>query len=104
MSSNQHTPGPWEVDLSGTVVARVMKGGFMVAKIRKLAHAWDTQVADAHLIAAAPDMAELLREVVSLTDRDAVGLASVRRKAFSLLSRATGEKLSMPLDAASKQR
>ena len=70
MSETKHTPGPWEVDLSGTVIARVMKGGFMVAKIRKLAHAWHEQVANAHLIAAAPELLEALQAIIADVEQD----------------------------------
>jgi predicted component of type VI protein secretion system len=57
MSANRHTPGRWMSFDSGTMVITDRTPSKLVADVRL--------PADAHLIAAAPEMLELLRKVLN---------------------------------------
>lgn len=64
MSETAHTPGPWEApgrDGDEWVICTHKSKG----KRRTVAHAYSEH--DARLIAAAPDMLEALREILSTT-------------------------------------
>ena len=68
-STTQHTPGPWVLqDNAGFGVyvygaGGAFGGGVQVAKVQASVRA-DVQTANAHLIAAAPDLLAALREMV----------------------------------------
>ncbi len=66
MSETKHTPGPWRVYstvIGGEPVHRVdgQRGGKPIN--------WRPTLADAHLIAAAPDMLEALEAILSMLPR-----------------------------------
>ena len=65
-----HTPGPWRfedmVGVGDEIVFQVIKG----ADGRHLSSTWaGPHVANARLIAAAPDLLEALKKVVAISDR-----------------------------------
>jgi hypothetical protein len=62
--TDQHTPGPWLVDFGETTSVRLSDGSRVasVAHLRLYSRAAASEVAaNAHLIAAAPDMLEALK-------------------------------------------
>jgi hypothetical protein len=60
----KHTPGRWGLQ-RGVSDIRITVRGFLIAKLKKLAHCWDEQEANACLISAAPDLLEALGEVLA---------------------------------------
>lgn len=88
---HKHTPGPWrfyaEPQPNGCPI--VGTGGLMVAQ---LAHSInhpeqrDTAIANARLIAAAPDLLEALRGVLRVADRATVEFDAAR----AAIAKATG--------------
>lgn len=76
MSNEKHTPGPWHVDLANETVHGFSPEGEAIVVVYELG----TNEADAHLIAAAP---ELLEYVASSASN---GCVEARR----LLAKATG--------------
>ena len=76
----KHTPGPWKVHHSGNVL---MPDGEVTA----LPHT-ENRLANARLIAAAPEMLEVLREILfrsNLRSED----EWIERKAIAAISKAT---------------
>lgn len=62
MSEAKHTPGPWRVSGKQSIRAGEQR---YVAKAT-----WDNGEANAHLIAAAPDLLEALQGLAALYDTD----------------------------------
>jgi len=59
--ATKHTPGPWLIDPSWDILGNTKDGNGMVCQITVDAVPRDEAAANAHLIAAAPDMYEALR-------------------------------------------
>jgi hypothetical protein len=62
-----HTPGPWTVDLGARDLVRNATNGERIAKVHG-GLTYDETVANARLIAAAPDLLKLLREVMDVVE------------------------------------
>jgi len=84
------TPGPWGI--FGTAIAKAPRGQPTIAVMLTVPGSDEWQH-DARLIAAAPEMAELLREVASFEDRwaDIGEIWNAITKARALLARIEGE-------------
>ena len=73
-----HTPGPWEVYYAGTGPNRsiwVQQDGvreLILGTVRD--GEWERDVADAHLIAAAPDLLAACKELLSMEEQRAESL------------------------------
>ncbi len=64
-----HVPGPWRVD--GLGIKWVSHGKWRIlAKAGGIGLTIDANMANARLIAAAPDMLEALRRIADMKDRD----------------------------------
>lgn len=102
MNGENYTPGPWRVpDHETHVLAE--DGG--VCKFESIHGFYDNYQANAHLIAAAPDMYEALRDAAeslrfaadelkaqaSIPDADERDLRESRNKVFNALKKARGE-------------
>lgn len=78
---SQYTPGPWEVEGPNSTQLRVRAHlRFNVAKIRRLDSLSETE-ANARLIAAAPELLSILKEIVDFIDGE--GPASMEWKAIT---------------------
>jgi hypothetical protein len=89
MNEAKHTPGPWEQMDDGGPSRFVFTGGHAPEHPSHCIQA--ASVADARLIAAAPELLEFVRELASgrnATTRDLP--PSIRRDAAALLAKATG--------------
>ena len=92
MSETKHTPGPWQKKRNISSVAVLDNSGGLVARLP--ATEWDIEKQDdnARLIAAAPELLEVLRyiEGVALANepRD---LPTIAAKARAAIDKATGE-------------
>lgn len=64
MSETKHTPGPWRVNEKTSLVEQDDPLGLFVADCRML----DEGRANAHLIAAAPDMLDALKTILGDPD------------------------------------
>jgi hypothetical protein len=93
-SMKKHTPGPWKVDKVDNAHCYIIaKNGTLLAKV------WlednDFNNANAHLVAAAPDMLEALEAALSYWDQDRasqqIRLADVERILKSAIAKAKGE-------------
>ena len=85
MSEVKFTPGPWRIEQYPSIHVRSCDGECV------LAHDYITD-ADAHLIAAAPELYEALEELYDAID-SAVGLTPERlEKARQALRKARGEE------------
>ncbi len=79
---NQHTPGPWRADESGRDVRTGGVGGLFVARIYAVPREdnpsvyTDEQVANAHLIAAAPELLDACRTLIKYCSRRDGSLAN----------------------------
>ncbi|KGQ19876.1 hypothetical protein LF41_2383 [Lysobacter dokdonensis DS-58] len=80
---SKHTPGPWEVDAYGDVIAN----GEDVAR---LASECQYQVGDALLIAAAPELLALVRECIGRVSVIPDG-GDLHDRLHSAIAKATGE-------------
>ena len=84
---NKHTQGDWKLEktMIGTVV---VSHGYVVSEIVGIS---DADYANAHLIAAAPDMLEALTQV--LHDLDCMGKISdsAEIKSRAAIAKATGD-------------
>ena len=70
---SKHTPGPWEVAITGGMARAVFKQGDPGGQICKLPGALfgpdgDTRLANAHVIAAAPEMLAALKDALGFLD------------------------------------
>lgn len=92
--STQHTPGPWhakpQCGLSGWVdVVSVTPDGREALPFAACKH-FD-EVANARLIAAAPDLLDALKAVLN-NCLDSQGLADAYKQARAAIAKATGEQ------------
>jgi len=107
MSNAKHTPGPWNLGNSDIPVSAVSVNGgnrkhttlARIASPEFVGMSLQEGLANARLIAAAPDMADLIEELVScFLSRDESGAfqsfnldAEFCSKAFSVIAKARGE-------------
>jgi hypothetical protein len=84
MSEPKFTPGPWAVNQRKDNPEIWWTGGMLIAGIVGCA---EFDFANAHLVAAAPDLYESLSEIVALTDRK----TDIWDKAHAALAKARGE-------------
>ncbi len=76
-----HTKGPWEVEIhSSTGNFSIQREGFGFATV--FANRSQDPLADAHLIAAAPDLAAFVGKVIKWKPGD--GIAALQQEARSL--------------------
>lgn len=87
MSSEKFTPGEWRVDIESHgihIIPNIAWLGEKSSMERK------ENIANAHLIAAAPEMYQVLKRLIELTDyTELVGILS---DAKTILKKARGEK------------
>lgn len=86
------TPAPWRVvprgsGRGGPLVVRGGEGGFMVAGLSP-----EREDADARLIAAAPDMAEALAEIIAVAERRHPAPAMAIQKCRAALDAVRGDE------------
>ncbi len=91
-----HTPGPWTFRADGDDSHyAIMAGTRWLASFLHNGEQWtDTQLANARLMAAAPDMLTALREIAGLLDGPVVSEQSrsaARAAALIAIRRASGE-------------
>jgi len=91
--SAQHTPGPWEAiewKCRAATSVVVVRDGQMVqiAECSGFGRMSDECIADASLIAAAPDLLEALRGVLRVADRATVEFDAAR----AAIAKATGQE------------
>lgn len=88
--SAQHTPGPWAVDGEGAHVASVSRAWEVSAPAvsRLVRPDFDQCLADAHLIAAAPDLLALVRRLAEVytVDTDSYVVLGLVAEAKRLLA------------------
>ena len=70
---SKHTPGPWHwfETLDGRCRVKPMNGKYIVAECSAMEPQCEEQVANARLMAAAPDLLGALRSIVNLWDHHA---------------------------------
>lgn len=86
----KHTPGPWFV--TGTGLSRYVEGRVRPGVLQEVAWCGATEVQDqmeanARLIAAAPELLEALKAVISVADRATVEFDMAR----AAIAKATGQ-------------
>ncbi len=87
MSEAKFTPGPWRVRF-GNIGHVTAENGALVAKCQRLTSLCNLQ-ANAHLIAAAPDLYEALERVIKIIDDSPWCLKLTEERAA--LAKARGE-------------
>ncbi|MFT9070300.1 MAG: hypothetical protein ABF446_08385 [Acetobacter orientalis] len=87
MSEVKFTPGPWRVRF-GNIGHVTAENGALVAKCQRLTSLCNLQ-ANAHLIAAAPDLYEALERVIKIIDDSSWCLKLTEERAA--LAKARGE-------------
>jgi hypothetical protein len=92
MSNTKHTPGPWMVDRPGTLfhIRTMDEINGTVATCDPCDFATQEQLANARLIAAAPELLEALRELVesvAISDPGVYDLDAAR----AAIAKATGQ-------------
>lgn len=98
MNKPKHTPGPWKVELSGSpnkYVAEIWNQNTKVAEINHehLNHDVD-DMANARLIAAAPEMFEFIKSLIPTSHKDVITRTEqleIQKRARKLIAKATGE-------------
>ena len=74
MNTTKHTPGPWIIasdDLSIEAPSHPSNGTPLIAQLYASSHfGYDERMANARLIAAAPELLETLKAVLSFMDTD----------------------------------
>lgn len=93
----KHTPGPWAHHNTPTPFIYVNAGGLPICQIyTSTAHgqSMGEQFANAHLIAAAPDLLEALREIFHDVKQGAIPNDDDEwwKKASTAIAKATGEQ------------
>ena len=95
---SKHTPGPWKAELNGDghattglVLADDPYG--VVATVSRRWQDCETQTADASLIAAAPDLLEALKAVLTETSAPATHIAfrQLREQVLAAIAKAQGD-------------
>ena len=93
MTQGKHTPGPWQYTPTNTEhVSHIIRAsdGFGVATATPQGRA---TARNARLIAAAPDMLEALKSLVSANNStDGMAMRKAWDNARAVIARATGEK------------
>ena len=96
--THSHTPGPWEVSKHGTPESHPQYGIYAGSKNDHVIVKGDNATTDARLIAAAPELLEALKLVVSSLDYwfkrydDPEGAKSeMMNRARAAIAKATGE-------------
>ena len=88
---SEHTPGPWAIYVnapSDVVIRKMSKDGYELCAIARVSSGY----ANAHLIAAAPELLEALDATLKLIELVWPTDSDVTRKARSAIAKATGEK------------
>ena len=67
MSNEKHTPGPWAVNANGYMKV-CAPNGFVLARVFKYGNGNESTAANARLIAAAPELFEILEELLIYND------------------------------------
>lgn len=93
---NQHTPGPWTIENHGSTYIISKPGdGYITRDVCRMDGSTMSafaQKANAHLIAAAPDLLEALQEIISAADGDGWSqLDAGFSKARAAIARARGK-------------
>ena len=95
----EHTPGPWRVGNRYTPTGVFTADGELVANTHGAQRNFQReeqiqeQNANARLIAAAPELLEVLQEILDATAYDHGGPVSLYKKAEKIIAKAKGEKL-----------
>ena len=84
MSEAKHTPGPWSALKSRTLINIKGPNGEQITQVSA------KNAADAHLIAAAPELLEALREFCAVCPLGTVGVARAFQKASAVIAKAEG--------------
>ena len=85
------TPGPWTLEPSTRFLGTCnVWGAFPAGAVCGLPYAGDTEKANAHLMAAAPEMLAALERIFELTDY-ACGHREIRQIANDAIRKAKGE-------------
>jgi hypothetical protein len=94
----KHTPGPWEVDHDGPSRPIILTGnGMLSISMYEDGHwvSYENEENDAHLIAAAPELLEMLQKVLPILDDMRVinskKYSDVFWKTRALIAKAKGE-------------
>ena len=66
--ATKHTPGPWRIDPSWDILGNTKDGNGMVCQITVDAVPRDEAAANAHLIAAAPDLLAALKALLQIIE------------------------------------
>lgn len=90
MPNAQHTPGPWHFDRHGYALY-VNSGNTLVAALSMDGKHLETSEANARLIAAAPNLLEVLRQIISDGLHCDV-VPHLQRKARAAIRQATGQE------------
>ena len=75
-TKTKHTPGPWHIGVRQPTSDKFVFGpkGEEVANCDRLTNYADENLANARLIAAAPDMLAILKEVITQTDMNLINI------------------------------
>ena len=87
---NKHTPGPWAIYVnapSDVVIRKMSKDGYELCAIARVSSGY----ANAHLIAAAPELLEALQKIAGNTYDEWTNGAEAARIARAAIAKATGE-------------
>jgi len=84
---SKHTPGPWMIDKAGDIYAGEPSEGTRV----DVMNYWGTDGANAHLIAAAPDLLEALEQAHREMTSHAVGTMPKHCYMCKAIAKAKGE-------------
>jgi len=87
MKNAKHTPGPWFLTLVSDYYL-INSNKYVICRVRSNI---ETNKADAHLIAAAPKMAEILEQILSEIPEKGAITQLTRKEAFNILDQAKGE-------------
>ena len=93
MSDGKQTKGPWEELTPSDNIwpPRVFAGSEIIAMVDNSDMTQDEKIANARLIAAAPDMLEALLGMVRLAELDGVDDRIICHESRAAIAKATGE-------------
>ena len=86
---NKHTPGPWAIYVnapSDVVIRKMSKDGYELCAIARVSSGY----ANAHLIAAAPELLEALQKIAGNTYDEWTNGAEAARIARAAIAKAMG--------------
>jgi len=87
-----HTPGPWIADDSAELCVTTEEGLVIADVACPEEHDWREDMANARLIAEAPNMLDALRQVLAWRGLDGDGISDpVRQHVIGVIAKATGE-------------